>query len=101
MNIRLGEIRGLIGENGSGKSTISAMMSGLLPATGGDMRIAGALYRPKSTLDAREHKVSMIVQETGTIPELSIAENLIMWSMPAASGAASRPRRLLRMPQII
>ncbi|MNL42377.1 putative ABC transporter ATP-binding protein YbhF [compost metagenome] len=34
MNIRLGEIRGLIGENGSGKSTISAMKSGLLPATG-------------------------------------------------------------------
>ncbi|WP_233182351.1 sugar ABC transporter ATP-binding protein [Paenibacillus sonchi] len=78
MNIRLGEIRGLIGENGSGKSTISAMMSGLLPATGGDMRIAGALYRPKSTLDAREHKVSMIVQETGTIPELSIAENMFI-----------------------
>ncbi|WP_379147951.1 sugar ABC transporter ATP-binding protein [Paenibacillus sp. sgz500992] len=78
MNVKLGEIRGLIGENGSGKSTISAMMSGLLSVTSGEMRIDGATYRPKDTLDAREHKISMIVQETGTIPELSIAENMFL-----------------------
>lgn len=78
LSIRRGEIRGLIGENGSGKSTISAMISGLLPASGGDMQLEGAAYQPKSSLDARAHRISMIVQETGTIPELSVAENIFL-----------------------
>ncbi|WNS46677.1 sugar ABC transporter ATP-binding protein [Paenibacillus sp. MMS20-IR301] len=78
LNIRLGEIRGLIGENGSGKSTISAMISGMLMPSGGEMLIDGVAYRPKSMLDAREHNISMIVQETGTIPELSVAENMFL-----------------------
>ncbi|QMV44013.1 sugar ABC transporter ATP-binding protein [Cohnella cholangitidis] len=78
IKIYSGEIRGLIGENGSGKSTVSSMLSGLLPVTDGEMFMRGAPYRPRNTLDARDHKVSMIVQETGTIHGLSIAENIFL-----------------------
>jgi len=78
MKIYRGEIRGLIGENGSGKSTISAIISGLLPKTEGDIRIEGIPYNPRNPLDARARKISMIVQETGTIGPLSIAENLFL-----------------------
>lgn len=78
MKIYRGEIRGLIGENGSGKSTISALISGLLPKSEGDIFVEGMPYAPKSPLDARDKKISMIVQETGTIGPLSIAENIFL-----------------------
>lgn len=78
MKIYRGEIRGLIGENGSGKSTISAMISGLLPKTEGDMYVEGQPYAPKDPLNARAKKIAMIVQETGTIGPLSIAENIFL-----------------------
>lgn len=78
MQVKLGEIKGLIGENGSGKSTISAMISGLHRITSGDIYINKEKYTPKNPLDAREKKISMIVQETGTINNLSIAENVFL-----------------------
>ncbi|MBD3812376.1 MAG: ABC transporter ATP-binding protein [Betaproteobacteria bacterium] len=43
LDIRSGELFGLIGHNGAGKSTLFKMMLGLIPATSGDIRIGGAL----------------------------------------------------------
>jgi Cu-processing system ATP-binding protein len=42
LEVRRGELFGLIGHNGAGKSTLFRMMLGLTPATAGDIRIAGA-----------------------------------------------------------
>lgn len=41
LDIRRGELFGLIGHNGAGKSTLFKMMLGLIPATAGEIRIAG------------------------------------------------------------
>lgn len=76
--IRRGEIQGLIGENGSGKSTMSSLIFGILEPTSGQMLLDGELYLPKSPLDARKNRVSMIVQEKDTIDALSIAENIFL-----------------------
>ncbi len=76
--IRRGEIQGLIGENGSGKSTMSSLIFGILEPTSGQMLLDGESYRPKSPLDARKNRVSMIVQEKDTIDALSIAENIFL-----------------------
>ena len=43
LDIRSGELFGLIGHNGAGKSTLFKMMLGLTPTTAGDIRIDGAL----------------------------------------------------------
>lgn len=43
LDIRSGELFGLIGHNGAGKSTLFKMMLGLIPSTAGDIRIGGAL----------------------------------------------------------
>ncbi len=43
LDVRAGELFGLIGHNGAGKSTLFKMMLGLIPATSGDIRINGAL----------------------------------------------------------
>ena len=73
-----GEIRGLIGENGSGKSTLTSIIAGMQKADAGEMRFHGKLWQPASMIDALEHGVGMIVQETGTIPGITVAENLFL-----------------------
>ena len=83
-----GEIRGLIGENGSGKSTLTSIIAGIQKADAGEIRFHGQPWEPASMIDALEHGIGMIVQETGTIPGISVAENLFL-------GEASRFRNKL------
>ncbi len=78
LQIRTGEIQGLIGENGSGKSTISSIIYGIHSPTSGEILRKGKPYAPKSPLDAREKHISMIVQEKDTIDLLSVAENIFL-----------------------
>ncbi len=72
-----GEIRGLIGENGSGKSTITSITCGMQSADEGTMYYKGVEWNPKSMVDAQKNQISMILQEANTIPHCSVAENLI------------------------
>ena len=76
--VRRGEILGLIGENGSGKSTISSMISAIHTVTSGEMFIEGKKYQPKDRIDAIGHGIAMIVQEAGTIEALTVAENMFL-----------------------
>lgn len=78
MEIYRGRILGLIGENGSGKSTISQMIAGIYSKTSGDIFYNGEPFSPNSYLDAEKKHIAMIVQETGTIDRLSIAENIFL-----------------------
>ena len=73
-----GEIRGLIGENGSGKSTISSIAAGMPKADSGEMEFLGAEWKPESMVDALERGIGMIVQESGTIPGVTVAENIFL-----------------------
>lgn len=78
MIIRRGEIRGLIGENGSGKSTVSSIIAGIQSATSGEMLYKGKVWKPESALEAGKQGIGMIVQEAGTIPNITVAENLFL-----------------------
>ena len=73
-----GEICGLIGENGSGKSTISSIAAGMQKADEGEMFFRGEPWSPVSMIDALEKGIGMIVQESGTISGISVAENLFL-----------------------
>ena len=76
--VRKGEIRGLIGENGSGKSTVSSIIAGMQSATSGTMTYQGEPWAPTTMLQAEQAGITMIVQEAGTIPNISVAENLFL-----------------------
>lgn len=76
--VRRGEIRGLIGENGSGKSTVSSIIAGMQPPTSGSMVYEGKPWSPATMLEAEQAGIAMIVQEAGTIPNISVAENLFL-----------------------
>lgn len=76
IEINSGEIRGLIGENGSGKSTLSSICAGIAHADKGEMYLEGNQYTPKDTVDAMDRGVSMVVQEQGTIGQITVAANI-------------------------
>ena len=78
LNVYPGEIRGLIGENGSGKSTISSIAAGMQKADSGEMRYHGDSWNPVSMIDALSKGIGMIVQESGTIQGVTVAENLFL-----------------------
>ncbi len=74
--LRRGEIRGLIGENGSGKSTIMSIAAGMQAATSGEMVYKGRPWAPKGMLEGQNGGIAMILQESNTIPGVTVAENL-------------------------
>ena len=73
-----GEIHGLIGENGSGKSTFSSMLCGIYSMSSGTFTLLGKEIKPKSQVEANKEGVSIIVQEMGTLPGLTVAENIFL-----------------------
>ena len=73
-----GEVRGLVGENGSGKSTMTSIVAGLQACDSGTMYKDGQPYAPKNVAEARQLKVAMIVQEMGTINNIGIADNMFL-----------------------
>ncbi len=86
ISIYPGEIRGFIGENGSGKSTMGALMTGIHDVTSGSMRYHGKEWQPKSMIDALSSGIGIIVQENGTIPQISVAENMFLGELRNFSG---------------
>ena len=86
IEIYSGEIRGFIGENGSGKSTMSAIMTGIYEPTSGQMEYHGKEWKPKSMIDALSGGIGIIVQENGTISNISVAENLYLGELDKFSG---------------
>lgn len=76
ITLKRGEIRGLIGENGSGKSTIMSIAAGMQSATSGQMIYKGKVWKPASMIDAHHQGISMILQEANTIPGITVAQNI-------------------------
>ena len=81
-----GEIRGFIGENGSGKSTMSAIMTGIHERTSGNMEYHGKPWNPSSMIEALNGGIGIIVQESGTIGQISVAENIYLGELDQFSG---------------
>ena len=78
LTIAAGEIRGLIGENGSGKSTFSQMLCGIYTIGGGTFTLDGKELHVKNQVEANNEGVAIIVQEMGTLSGLTVAENIFL-----------------------
>ncbi|MDD3485084.1 MAG: sugar ABC transporter ATP-binding protein, partial [Atopobiaceae bacterium] len=73
-----GEIHALIGENGSGKSTFTNMLTGIISIGEGTFTLDGEQIVAKNQVDGNHKGVAVIVQETGTLAALTVAENLFL-----------------------
>jgi len=80
LEARSGEILGLCGENGAGKSTILKILSGVYPAGcyEGSIRVLGKERRFATTRDAEEAGIAIVHQELMLVPELTVAQNLTL-----------------------
>ncbi len=78
ITVQRGEIQGLIGENGSGKSTVTSIISGMQKANSGEMFYQNEKWEPESMLWALDRGIGMIVQESGTVPGVTVAENIFL-----------------------
>lgn len=76
LELNRGQVLGLIGENGSGKSTLSTIIAGIQKADQGKMFLNGAPYAPVDISDAISKGISMVVQEQGTLNNISVAANI-------------------------
>lgn len=78
MSVNAGEIRGLIGENGAGKSTIIKSIAGAIPFDEGRMIIDGREYTSITPTEAIAQGISVIYQEFNLIPSMTVAENVFL-----------------------
>ena len=92
ITLRPGNVIGLIGENGAGKSTTSSIIAGIVEANGGSMTIDGVPYEPARPSDALKNGVALIHQEIRMVPELSVAENIFIGRLPRRRGVIDRNR---------
>jgi ABC-type sugar transport system ATPase subunit len=84
LDILPGEILGLVGENGAGKSTLIKILGGAYPHTSftGEVVVDGRARAFRSTRDARAAGISVVHQELSLVPEMSVADNLLLGREP-------------------
>jgi len=88
-SVRRGEIFGLLGANGAGKSTTFRMLCGLLPASGGELAVAGYdLRRAAATVRGR---IGYMAQKFSFYSNLSVIQNLRFFS--SAYGLRGKQQR--------
>ncbi|MEZ5797636.1 MAG: ATP-binding cassette domain-containing protein [Paracoccaceae bacterium] len=88
-DVARGEIFGLLGPNGAGKTTTFRMLCGLLPATSGDLSVAGRNLRT-ARAQARA-RIGYVAQKFSLYGNLTVEENLRFFG--GAYGLAGRTLR--------
>jgi len=73
-----GEIHALAGENGAGKSTLCKLIAGVITPTDGVLRIDGEVVSLSAPKDASRLGISMVYQETSLVPQLTVAQNMVL-----------------------
>ncbi len=94
--LRPGEVHALMGENGAGKSTLVKILAGLhLPDTG-DILLGGRGVSIRSPHEAMRLGIAMIHQELMPVPDLTVAENVLLGNEPTHRLSGWIDRRALR-----
>jgi ribose transport system ATP-binding protein len=81
LEVRAGEVHGVVGENGAGKSTLMAVVSGLLAPDRGSVEIDGQPMTD-GVNQARDLGVAIVRQEPALLPDLSVGENMYLKVAP-------------------
>lgn len=93
LQVNAGEIMALLGSNGSGKSTMVKVLSGLVNPNEGTIRVDGKTAVIRSSADARKLGVAVAYQDLSLIPTMSVVDNLTLGMEPkGALGVVDRKK---------
>src|ERR1700712_1804036 len=92
LHVMPGEVLGLVGDNGAGKSTVSKVLSGAVIPDGGRVEIDGKPVRFSDPGDARAHHIEMVYQDLSLCNTVDVAGNLFLGREPL--------RRVLGIPML-
>jgi ABC-type sugar transport system ATPase subunit len=81
-----GKVTALLGKNGAGKSTLVKILAGTVQPTDGQITINGQPVKFNSATDAFRHGIATVYQELSVIPELTVAENILLGRVPHKPG---------------
>ena len=97
MTVPMGAIYGFIGENGSGKSTTEKMICGLIPKSGGSIK----LYGKDHTDAAVRANIGVLIESPGCFPGLTVFDNMMLQaanlSVPNAEQEVVKVLKMVRM----
>lgn len=85
-DVRPGEVHALLGENGAGKSTLIKVLTGVYSRDAGEMSLGGETLSPQSVGEAQAAGISTVYQEVNLLPNLSVAQNLLLGREPSRFG---------------
>ena len=81
VQIREGDIHGLVGRNGAGKSTLVGLFTGLLAPDAGQLFLQSNPVPRLSEREAWRRLVACVYQKPTVVPALSVAENLFLGNL--------------------
>ncbi|WP_240641140.1 sugar ABC transporter ATP-binding protein [Nocardioides ferulae] len=89
VSVRLyaGEVHALMGENGAGKSTLIKALTGVYSIDSGVVLVGGEKHSFSSPLAAQAAGISTVYQEVNLVPNLTVAENMLLGREPRRFGA--------------
>jgi galactofuranose transport system ATP-binding protein len=96
VDVRAGEVVGLAGLLGSGRTETAMAIYGAQPLDAGAVEVAGEAVRPGSPRAAIEAGIALIPEDRkadGIIPTLSVRENIVLSALPTISRAGFVSRR--------
>ena len=86
LHISVSEVHTLMGENGAGESTLVKIISGVQSADAGSMLIDGSPVRFDKPGQAEAMGIAIMHQELSLVPEISVAENVMLGHEPVMAG---------------
>ena len=101
LELRAGQVVGLLGENGAGNSTLVKILSGATAPTAGEMVIGGRSISFSSPTEALRAGIATVFQEGSLVPNLTVRPTFCSVAsrsqvagsdQSAAGGCASSPR---------
>jgi ribose transport system ATP-binding protein len=85
LQVRPGEVHGLMGSNGAGKSTLVKIITGVYPADGGQISVKGVGRSFRSPAEARSAGIVSVYQDPALVPDLTVGQNMRLAGAPVGA----------------
>jgi ABC-type sugar transport system ATPase subunit len=102
LDVRAGEVHGLIGANGAGKSTLIGVLSGAVVPDSGELTVKGRSVPFGDVIEARSAGIAVVHQELMLFPDRTVEENVAATALPTGRiGFIQRQERRRRVRNVL